>query len=304
MVYTVTFNPAVDYAVGVENLQMGMTNRTNYEQILPGGKGLNVSVILNNLGVANTALGFIAGFTGNEIKRLFEEMGGKSDFIVLKNGISRINIKIKSGEETEINGNGPVIDDNAVRLMMSKLNALKSGDILVLAGSIPASMPDSVYGDIMKLLSERDIPIVVDAAKDLLLNVLPYRPFLIKPNNHELGEIFGVTLKTREEAVPYAKILKEKGAKNVLVSMAGEGAILVAESGEVLFGKAPEGKVKNSVGAGDSMVAGFIAGWCEKHDYKHAFKLGIASGSASAFSERLADKYEIMKVYDSVSIIY
>ncbi len=303
MIYTVTFNPAIDYAIGVEDLKPGMTNRSTFEQLLPGGKGLNVSTILNNLGIDNIALGFIAGFTGAEIKRSFEAMGGKSDFIELKEGISRINVKIKSVSETEINAAGPVIDSQALSRLMEKLDLLKDGDILILAGSIPASLPDSLYSDIMKMLSDRKIMIAVDATKELLVNVLPYRPFLVKPNNHELGEIFGVTLKTREEVIPYARRLQEKGAENVLVSMAGEGAVLIAKTGEVLMSEAPKGKVRNSVGAGDSMVAGFIAGWCEKHDYPHAFKMGLSSGSASAFSELLATKKEIEQVYESFELV-
>lgn len=303
MIYTVTFNPAIDYAIGVEKLQPGMTNRANYEQLLPGGKGLNVSTILNNLGIENTALGFIAGFTGKEIKRSFEELGGKSDFIELRDGISRINVKIKSDTETEINAVGPVIDETALSELLKKINTLKSGDTLILAGSIPASLPDSLYSDIMKMLSGRDIMIAVDATKDLLINVLEHKPFLIKPNNHELGEIFGVTLKIREEVIPYAKKLQEKGARNVLISMAGEGAVLITEEGDALMSEAPKGIVKNSVGAGDSMVAGFIAGWCEKHDYAHAFKMGLSAGSASAFSKVLATKAEIEKVYNSFEIL-
>lgn len=303
MIYTVTFNPAIDYAIGVENLQPGMTNRASYEQLLPGGKGLNVSTILNNLEIENTALGFIAGFTGKEIKRSFEELGGKSDFIELKNGLSRINVKIKSDTETEINAIGPVIDEDALSELLNKLNMLKDGDTLILAGSIPASLPDSLYSDIMKMLSDRDIMIAVDATKDLLINVLEHKPFLIKPNNHELGEIFGVVLKTREEVVPYAKKLQEKGARNVLISMAGEGAVLITETGDVLMSEAPKGTVKNSVGAGDSMVAGFIAGWYEKHDYAHAFKMGLSAGSASAFSNMLATKSEIEQVYNSFEIL-
>lgn len=303
MIYTVTFNPAVDYVIGVENLRSGMTNRASSEQLLPGGKGLNVSVILNNLGIENTALGFIAGFTGKEIKRSFEAMGGKSDFIELKEGISRINVKIKSDKETEINGVGPVIDKDALSELLKKLNTLKKGDTLILAGSIPASLPDSLYSDIMQMLLDRDIMIAVDATKDLLVNVLEHKPFLVKPNNHELGEIFGVTLRTREEVVPYAKELREKGAKNVLVSMAGEGAVLAAQTGEILMSEAPKGIVKNSVGAGDSMVAGFIAGWNEKHNYAHAFKMGLSAGSASAFSQMLATKSEIEKVYNSFELL-
>ncbi len=303
MIYTVTFNPAIDYAIGVENLQLGMTNRASYEQLLPGGKGLNVSTILNNLGIENTALGFIAGFTGKEIKRSFEAQGGKSDFIELQNGLSRINVKIKSDKETEINAVGPVIDETAVAELLEKLNTLKNGDTLILAGSIPSSLPDSLYSDIMKMLADRDIMIAVDATKDLLINVLEHKPFLIKPNNHELGEIFGVTLKTRDDVVPYAKKLQEKGAKNVLISMADEGAVLITEAGDVLMSEAPKGTVKNSVGAGDSMVAGFVAGWYEKQDYKHAFKMGLSAGSASAFSEMLATKPEIEQVYNSFEIL-
>lgn len=303
MIYTVTFNPAIDYVIGVENLRTGMTNRASCERLLPGGKGLNVSVILSNLGIENTALGFIAGFTGKEIKRSFEAMGGKSDFIELKEGISRINVKIKSDKETEINAVGPMIDEAAISELLKKLDTLKDGDTLILAGSIPASLSNSLYGDIMEMLSGRDIMIAVDATKDLLLNVLEHKPFLVKPNNHELGEIFGVTLTTREEVVPYAKKLREKGAGNVLVSMAGEGAVLITETGDVLMSEAPKGIVKNSVGAGDSMVAGFIAGWCEKRDYAHAFKMGLSAGSASTFSETLATKEEIKQVYNSFEIL-
>lgn len=302
MIYTVTFNPAIDYVMGVETLEPGATNRSNFEQLLPGGKGLNVSTVLNHLGIDNIALGFIAGFTGAEIKRSFQAMGGKSDFIELKEGISRINVKIKSDRETEINAAGPVIDSESLSKLMEKLNALKDGDILILAGSIPASLPDSLYSDIMKMLSDRKIMIAVDATRELLLNVLPHKPFLVKPNNHELGELFDVALKTREEVVPYAKKLQKMGAANVLVSMAGEGAVLAAETGEVLMSEAPGGKVINSVGAGDSMVAGFIAGWCEKRDYAHAFKMGLSAGSASAFSELLAMKQEILQVYHSFEL--
>lgn len=303
MIYTVTFNPAIDYAIGVKHLEPGMTNRSHYEQLLPGGKGLNVSTILTNLGIPNVALGFIAGFTGNEIKRAFEAQGCKCDFTVLKDGISRINVKIKSDAETEINAKGPDIDEGSLKELIGKINELKSGDTLVLAGSIPSSLPNSLYSDIMQMLSDRDIMIAVDATNDLLLNVLPHKPFLVKPNNHELGEIFDVTLKTRDEVVPYAKKLRERGARNVIVSMAGEGAVLAAENGEIFMSEAPKGKVVNSVGAGDSMVAGFIAGWCEKHDYAHAFKMGLSSGSASAFSELLATKPEIIKVYNSFELI-
>lgn len=303
MIYTVTFNPALDYAVGVEGLKPGMTNRADYEQLLPGGKGINVSTVLNNLGIENIALGFIAGFTGDEIKRRFEGLGGKSDFITLKCGVSRINVKIKSDTETEINGIGPVIDNESAQRLMNKLDNLKSGDVLVLAGSIPSSLPDNLYSDIMQMLSGRDVLIAVDAAGDLLLNTLAHKPFLIKPNNCELGEIFGTELKTREEVIPYARKLQGRGAQNVLVSMAGEGAVLITADGNVLMSEAPKGTVQNSVGAGDSMLAGFIAGWCSEHNYVHAFKMGLSAGSASAFSSTLATKSEIIKVYNSFEIL-
>ncbi len=300
MVYTVTFNPAIDYAIGVEKIELGMTNRAESAQLLPGGKGLNVSIVLGNLGIDNVALGFIAGFTGEEIKQRFEMLGGKSDFIKLKEGISRINVKIKSDTETEINTAGPAIDGESLSCLMGKLDMLKDGDILILAGSIPSSLSDTLYSDIMKRLAGREIMIVVDAAKELLLNVLPFNPFLVKPNHHELGEIFGVTITTREEVVPYARKLQEMGARNVLVSMAGAGAVLVTQDGDVLMCEAPKGIVKNSVGAGDSMVAGFVAGWCAQKDYDHAFRMGVASGSASAFSEQLATRQEIKAVYHSL----
>ncbi|MFR1492945.1 MAG: 1-phosphofructokinase [Eubacterium ventriosum] len=298
MIYTVTFNPSLDYIVSVDDFKLGLTNRTSSELILPGGKGTNVSTVLKNLGLESTALGFVAGFTGNEIVKRLNDMGIKSDFISIENGISRINLKLKSIDGTEINGAGPDISEEKVNELMDKLNQLKEGDVLVLAGSIPSSMSDNIYRDIMADLKDRGVMIVVDATKDLLLNVLEYHPFLIKPNNHELGEIFDVKLTTREEVIPYE--LQEKGARNVLVSMAGEGAVLIAEDGQVFDAPAPKGKLINGVGAGDSMVAGFVAGWIEKQDYEYAFHMGVASGSASAFSENLATKEEIINVYNQV----
>lgn len=300
MIYTVTFNPSLDYIVSVNNFQMGMTNRTDSELLLPGGKGINVSIVLKNLGVENTALGFIAGFTGEEIRREVEEIGVKANFIQVEKGVSRINLKLKSIDGTEINGQGPDISEEKVEELLKKLEALKNGDILVLAGSIPASIPDDIYKNIMKRLAGKGIMIVVDATKDLLLNVLEYHPFLIKPNNHELGEIFKTELKTREDVIPYAKKLQEMGARNVLVSMAGEGAVLIAEDGSEYTASAPKGKLVNGVGAGDSMVAGFLAGWMEKKNYVHAFHMGIAAGSASAFSEYLAKREEIEAVYQNI----
>lgn len=300
MIYTVTFNPSLDYIVSVDDFKLGLTNRTSSELILPGGKGTNVSTVLKNLGFESTALGFVAGFTGNEIVKRLNDMGIKSDFISIENGISRINLKLKSIDGTEINGAGPDISEEKVNKLMDKLNQLKEGDVLVLAGSIPSSMSDNIYRGIMADLKDRGVMIVVDATKDLLLNVLEYHPFLIKPNNHELGEIFDVKLTTREEVIPYGRKLQEKGARNVLVSMAGEGAVLIAEDGQVFDAPAPKGKLINGVGAGDSMVAGFVAGWIEKQDYEYAFHMGVASGSASAFSENLATKEEIINVYNQV----
>ena len=300
MIYTVTINPSLDYIVSVDDFKLGLTNRTSSELILPGGKGTNVSTVLKNLGLESTALGFVAGFTGNEIVKRLNDMGIKSDFISIENGISRINLKLKSIDGTEINGAGPDISEEKVNELRDKLNQLKEGDVLVLAGSIPSSMSDNIYRDIMADLKDRGVMIVVDATKDLLLNVLEYHPFLIKPNNHELGEIFDVKLTTREEVIPYGRKLQEKGARNVLVSMAGEGAVLIAEDGQVFDAPAPKGKLINGVGAGDSMVAGFVAGWIEKQDYEYAFHMGVASGSASAFSENLATKEEIINVYNQV----
>lgn len=300
MIYTVTFNPSLDYIVSVEDFKLGLTNRTSSELMLPGGKGLNVSMVLGNLGIENTALGFVAGFTGAEIVHRIEQMGVKSDLIPIDNGISRINLKLKSIDGTEINGCGPEISNESVQKLMEKLDVLGAGDVLILAGSIPSSMPDDMYRRIMERLNGRGVMIVVDATKDLLVNVLEYHPFLIKPNNHELGEIFGVELKTREEVIPYAIKMQKMGAANVLVSMAGEGAVLVAEDGSVHEAPAPEGKLVNGVGAGDSMVAGFIAGWMEKKNYGHAFAMGISAGSASAFSEQLATKEEVETVYRQV----
>lgn len=300
MIYTVTFNPSLDYIVSVKDFELGKTNRTSYEQMVAGGKGINVSNLLSNLGIENTALGFVAGFTGEEIKRKVEDIGISSKFISLKNGFSRINVKLKDYEGTEINGMGPEIGKDEVDQLMDQLRELKEGDTLVLAGSIPESMDSSIYRNIMEELQNKKISFVVDCTKDLLLNVLEFKPFLIKPNNHELGEIFGVELKTKEEVIPYAKKMQEKGARNVLVSMAGQGAVLLDENGEVFMLEAPKGQLVNGVGAGDSMVAGFIAGWTQNQDSYHAFKMGVASGSASAFSEVLATKEEIERVFNSI----
>ena len=300
MIYTVTFNPSLDYIVSVDEFKLGLTNRTSSELLLPGGKGINVSTILTNLGIESTALGFAAGFTGDEIIRRVEQIGVRSDFIRIEDGISRINVKLKSIDGTEINGMGPDISSEKTEELMRKLDVLDEGDVLVLAGSIPSSMPDDIYSRILKRLEGKGITFVVDATGDLLLNVLKYHPFLIKPNNHELGDLFGVELKTRKEVVPYGRKLQEMGAKNVLISMAGEGAVLIAEDGSVYDTPAPKGVLVNAVGSGDSMVAGFTAGWMEKKDYRHAFYMGVAAGSASAFSEYLATKDEIMELYQKI----
>lgn len=294
MIYTVTFNPSLDYIVSVDKFATGKVNRTGDEKIFAGGKGVNVSIVLKNLGYENTALGYTAGFTGNEIERILQEKGISTRFKNVTTGISRINVKLKSDEETEINGQGPAITTEDVEALYDRLDTdLKEGDILVLAGSIPDVMSQETYSNIMKRLENKNINIIVDATKDLLVNVLKYHPFLIKPNNHELGEIVGAEINTREEACMYAKKLQEMGAKNVLVSMAGEGAVLVTETGEEYQSEPPKGKVVNSVGAGDSMVAGFIAGYLKNHSYEEAFKMGLCTGSASAFSHELATKDEV-----------
>ena len=301
MIYTVTFNPSLDYIVSMEkDFQIGMTNRTSAEQMFPGGKGINVSIVLKNLGIENTAIGFTAGFTGKQIENEIRKMGLLTNFISINNGFSRINVKLKDYDGTEINGMGPDIDAISVDQLYKQLDRLKEGDAIVLAGSIPKCLPDSIYSDILERLLGKGILFVVDAVGDLLLNVLKYQPFFIKPNNHELGDIFNVTLNTREEVVPYAKKLQERGARNVLVSMAGEGAVLVDEEGNVHSSEAPKGKLINAVGAGDSMVAGFLAGWTMKKDYDYAFKMGVSAGSASAFSELLATKDEIEAVFSQL----
>ena len=298
MIYTVTFNPSLDYIVTVNDFMTGIVNRTSKEIIFPGGKGINVSMVLKNLGCENTALGFMAGFTGQEIIRLLEEKGISTDFIHVAEGTSRINVKLRAQKETEINGQGPAIASADIKKLYEKLDGLQDGDILVLAGSIPDTMPESMYMDIMEHLQNKKLNIVVDATKDLLMNVLAYHPFLIKPNNHELGEIFHETITEKDDVVKYAKKLQEKGARNVLVSMAAEGAILLTEDGRVISHESLKGDVKNSVGAGDSMVAGFIAGYLKSGDYSEALKLGIAAGSATAFSDDLATGEYIGRMYE------
>ncbi len=293
MIYTLTFNPSLDYIVTVSDFTCGIVNRTTEEIIFPGGKGINVSMVLKNLGYESTSLGYYAGFTGDKLKALLEEKGIKTDFIPVKEGLTRINVKIRSTQESEINAQGPAISKEDIQKLYEKLDNLADEDILVMAGSIPDVMPGTMYMDIMKHLQNKNLKIVVDATKNLLVNVLPYHPFLIKPNNHELGEIFGVKITEKQDVIHYAKQLQEKGARNVLVSMAGEGAVLVAEDGTVYQSEAPKGVVINSVGAGDSMVAGFLAGYLESGSYEKAFKMGVYTGSASAFSKELATKDEV-----------
>lgn len=292
MVYTVTFNPAIDYVVHTEKITLGTTNRSQSEEMYFGGKGINVSVVLKELGIASKALGFTAGFTGEAIEKGLSAMGIDTDFVRLEKGNSRINVKIKSAEETEINGQGPHIDDKAIEALFEKLDALADGDTLILAGSIPSSLPSDIYQRILERLSGKNIKAVVDATKDLLLNVLRYKPFLVKPNNYELGEMFGVELATDEDIERYARRLREMGAANVLVSMAGDGAMLIDEFGKMHRCGVCKGTVKNSVGAGDSMVAGFTAGSLNG-DYEYALKLGTAAGGATAFSDGLASKEKI-----------
>lgn len=301
MIYTVTFNPSLDYIISMEHFEMGKTNRTVEEQMLPGGKGINVSTVLWNLGIPNTALGFVAGFTGEEIRKKIHEIGFDSDFVQVSEGFSRINVKLKDFDGTEINGKGPKVSEAELEQLLKKLDTLVQDDTLILAGSVPESIPSGIYRDIMKRLSDRKIQFVVDATKDLLRNILEYHPFLIKPNHHELGEIFHAEITSQDAAIYYAGKMQEMGARNVLVSMSGDGAVLVTEDGQAYKMPAPEGKLVNAVGAGDSMVAGFMAGWEEKRDYLHAFKMGIAAGSASAFSNALATKEEIDRLYDSMN---
>lgn len=300
MIYTVTFNPAVDYIVHTKELTAGAVNRSDGEEIYFGGKGINVSLVLAQLEVKSIALGFVAGFTGEAIEKGIAKAGIEADFVHLDNGFSRINVKIKSEKETELNGQGPDIDGKALDELFAKLDRLTKGDTLVLAGSIPSSLPADIYERILKRLDGKNIRVVADATKDLLLNVLKYKPFLIKPNNFELGEIFDTEMKTTEDIVKYAGKLQEMGAVNVLVSMAGDGAVLLDEYGKTHICGVCKGKVKNSVGAGDSMVAGFIAG-CEKGDYEYALKLGTASGGATAFSDGLAEKKTIDELIKQLS---
>ena len=300
MIYTVTFNPSLDYVVQVDDFAVGEINRTRTESIYPGGKGINVSLVLQNLGLPSVALGFTAGFSGAEIERLLQEAGCRCDFIAVKAGYSRINTKIISGAETALNGQGPQLSEVELAALFNKLRRLTQDDVLVLAGSIPASLPDNIYEQILELLQPVGTRVVVDATGDLLLKVLKYRPFLIKPNHEELGEFFGRgPLLTEEEILAAAQKLQQQGARNVLVSRGANGALLLDENGKLHKQASPKGTLVNSVGAGDSMVAGFLAGYLQTQDYDTALRLGVAAGSASAFKAWLATREDVEKILAS-----
>lgn len=299
MVYTVTFNPAIDYVIHIGKIIQGATNRSDEEEMYFGGKGINVSIVLKELGIQSKALGFVAGFTGEAIEKGLADMGINTDFVRLKKGNSRINVKIKSEEETEINAQGPDIDENAVEELFHKLESLKDGDSLILAGSIPSSLPADIYEHIIEKIQGKNVRVAVDAEKNLLMNVLKYSPFLVKPNKHELSEMFEVEIETDEDVEKYARKLQKMGAVNVLISMAGEGAMLIDEYGKKHRCGVCRGIVRNSVGAGDSMVAGFMAGTING-DYEYALKLGTAAGGATAFSDGLATHDKIMELVKQI----
>lgn len=300
MIYTVTFNPALDYILELDKLEIGKIQKSKTELILPGGKGINVSTVLTNLEIDNIALGYKAGFVGAELERLLRNMKVKTDFIDLEEGNSRINVKISGEEETAINTNGPQISENKILELLEKLKTLNENDYLVLSGSIPSSIKDDIYEKICSIVKKQNVKIVVDATKNLLVQALKYNPFLIKPNNEELGEIFGVEIHTKEDAYVYGKKLKEMGAQNVLVSMGKIGAVLIDEVGKEHFLKSPEGKRVNTVGSGDSMVAGFIAGFLKYNNYEDALKMGVSAGSASALSKYLATKEEVYNLFNNI----
>ncbi len=300
MIYTVTFNPALDYILELDKLEIGKIQKSKTELILPGGKGINVSTVLTNLEIDNIALGYKAGFVGAELERLLRNMKVKTDFIDLEEGNSRINVKISGEEETAINTNGPQISENKILELLEKLKTLNENDYLVLSGSIPSSIKDDIYEKICSIVKKQNVKIVVDATKNLLVQALKYNPFLIKPNNEELGEIFGVEIHTKEDAYLYGKKLKEMGAQNVLVSMGKTGAALIDEAGQEYFLKSPEGKRVNTVGSGDSMVAGFIAGFLKYNNYNDALRMGVSAGSASALSKYLATKEEVYNLFNNI----
>jgi 1-phosphofructokinase len=299
MVYTVTLNPALDYVMKLKNLRTDDINRTDGEEIYYGGKGINVSVILTQLDIPNTALGFLGGFTGKKLEEMLKSDGISCDFNYLKSGDTRINVKIKADKEIDLNACGPEITKEDMQSFLKKLDGIRDGDYLILAGSIPKTLPDDIYERMLERVSDRKVNCVVDATGDLLKNVLKYRPFLIKPNHHELGDLFSVEIKSDDDIVKYSKKLQEMGAKNVLVSMAKDGAMLTDENGNVHKIGNAKGKLVNSVGCGDSMVAGFTAGYIETADYSYALRLGSACGNATAFSEKLATREEIERVFNA-----
>ncbi len=303
MIYTVTLNPSLDYNVKMETLKTGLVNRTEKEILLPGGKGINVSLELRNLGVKTAALGVVAGFTGEEIVRLVKQRGVRADFIYAGQGFSRINLKIHHEEETEINGRGPKVGKEELAALYWRFDMIEEGDILVLSGSVPTGLPETVYMDMAKYVEGKGVRVVVDATKNLLLKTLPCHPFLIKPNLHELSEVMGTAVETRDDAIFYAKKLREEGACNVLVSMSDEGAVLLTKDGQVLYGTAPQGEVVNTVGAGGAMVAGFLAGYLEDNDYRTALRLGIAAGSASVFQTEFASAEHIHALTEQIEIV-
>lgn len=300
MVYTVTFNPALDYVMNLDSISTDDINRARSEELYYGGKGINVSAILTRLEIPNIALGFTAGFTGKKFKEMMDRDGIKNDFIELDNGFTRINVKIKYGKELDINANGPEIGKDKIEELFGKLRNLKSGDFLVLAGSVTSALSDDLYSKILERLEGNGVNAVVDTTGNQLLNVLKYKPFLIKPNHHELSELFGEEMDTTEKITVYARKLKKMGAKNVLVSRGGDGALLIDECGTAYLRDAVEGKLVNSVGCGDSMVAGFIAGYIKSNDYGEALKLSVASSAATAFSSELAKADEIHNIYKTL----
>ena len=296
MIYTITFNPALDYITQVENFKIGEINRTKKETILPGGKGLNVSIVLKNLGIENTALGFIAGFTGEELIKKLEEKGIRTDFVKVEEGFTRINVKISSTskvEETALNGIGPQITQKDIEELYKKLDKVTTQDIIVISGSISKNLNKNIYKEICKELRKKEITFVVDSTQELLMSVLEYKPFLIKPNKEELEETLKYKISSKEDIVNAAKELRKFGAQNILVSLGKDGALLLTKEDNVLYSKAPKGKIVSTVGSGDSMVAGFLAGYYETKDYEYALRIGVAAGSASAFSIELATKDDV-----------
>lgn len=301
MIYTVTFNPAIDYVTYLGGaLALGAVNRNRSEEYQFGGKGINVSNVLKTLGYDSVALGFVAGFTGDGLEQGLAAMGLKTDFIHVAGGMTRINVKIKASQETEINGIGPDITDDDMEKLYGQLDLLQSGDVLILSGSIPRCLPDNTYERILARLQNREIRFIVDAEGDLLKKAMKYRPFLVKPNHQELAEMFGKTSANEEDLMEWAQRLQAMGGRNILVSMAGDGALLLDELGKFHRIGCPKGKVKNSTGAGDSMIAGFLAGFLSAQDYEYALKLGTAAGSATAFSVGLASREEIRRLLEKL----